>query len=145
MRGKPVPRGGPPRARGGPPLASSQKVQNEQKPLPPKRSASDAGNLRAPPNVANGNGRGKPGSARGRGSPNTRSVIVGGVKPSERISASPPTTLPKTPTSPIVKKNTPPTPVKAPKSQPVGCKFCTECGVERVPNSKFCGECGQRF
>lgn len=38
-----------------------------------------------------------------------------------------------------------PAPPSTSAALPVGCKFCTECGVARVPGSKFCGECGYRF
>lgn len=61
-------------------------------------------------------GRGTPPAVRGqRGSPRIRGVRGRGM---------PPTSASK---------------------QPVGCKFCVECGVPRVPGSKFCGECGNRF
>ena len=127
-------------------MAASQGIPKDPQVRPPKRSASDvASQIQRPASNAGGNPRGGPprGGRGGRGAPNPRghaSVISGAPTKPDRISAAPPTSLPPTPGA-----KTPSSPTVPVQSQPVGCKFCTECGVTRVPGSKFCGECGYRF
>lgn len=135
---------GAPRARmvGNPRSNSSERVRPSVQGAPPGQIPPGPGV--PPPNVANrGTPRGR-GSHRNRGNAARRGMNpnpsptpaqsnpnVGNASPSPAVHQNP---------GPPPAQNTPPG-----KALPVGCKFCMECGVPRVPGSKFCGECGNRF
>ena len=142
---------GQPRNRG---LSASGNVPPTEPQVPQRlhRVLSDGADPRT-----RGGPRGRVVPPRGRGMP-PRGRSSGGLGVAPPASLP---TVPKTKASPVPKvvkpKQVPVNPVSVPSvtppqakvpvnpAAPVGCKFCTECGVPRVPGSKFCGECGFRF